>query len=616
MLVKDKTEEEFAELAKEDLRAAIFSRQDLEARKLRVYQAYEVWSDKVTGGGKLSEADGGRGEFGWSKLEIPMLFWVVETELPRIALGAPTLVATAKNPKAVPYQRAKTMRLQCQMRDARVRPALFRSVKRMSLYGLGPMLWWWNADEGRVAVDDISWFDFFISPEARRWDDAEVLWVRSWFTPRQLDELAQKKDSSGAQLYRNLDDVKRASGDPNVVDPMRAKRREVHGQGPEQWTEDGAPLPLYTGYYKDGSIIMLGGVDHETLVQARVTPYWRRIPRHARRRFAKDTEVNGVLYKAGDVDPSAPTMRPMRPIVCLGNTPDTEGPYPTGSGEVVLTYQEEISTYRRQAMDQATAHLNAPIIYDKAALGENARAKIDAAFGAPGGALAVNAGSDVRSVVHRLAPGQMTMDVQGFTDMSRQEVQLVTGISDYVAGISQMSGLGSNTTATAVQRITDEANMRWRFKNALVEDDMQVAAMIVDNYDRLFGSTLYENLGDDREFEAPGTTDHGGGLVELDMAFNGDDYDYDVKVEAGSLTPPSQTQEFGDLMQLINTVMSVPEMAMKVNWDELIRDIVQVLGYEPSRVLLDEQQVMAKMAAASAQEGETPVGPPIPIGAG
>ena len=603
MLADKLSDEDFLAVASEDLRAAIESRREIEKLKQRAYKAYETWSDKVHGGGKLNESDGGEGEFGWSKITIPMLFWIVETELPRIALGAPTLIATARNPAAVPYQKAKTLRLQAMMKDARARPAIFRAAKRMSLYGLGPMLWWWNQDEARFAVHDISWFDFFISPEARRWQDAEVLWTRAWYTERQLERMAGREDAEGRPLYENIDDIVTGGSDPSIEDPGWAERRKVHGSGPEKWPNGKGVYPLYTGYYEDGSIAVIGGTTNEVLVAKRITPYWRRVPFAARRRL-----------EDGSFDPDAPITRPFRPIVCLGNTPDTEGPYPTGSGEVIITYQDELSTIRRQALDQATAHLNAPVIYDKAALGENASAKIDAAFGQPGGKLGVVGGQDVNTVIRRLQPGQMSLDVQAFSELSRQEAQLVTGISDYVGGLMSQGGLGSNTTATAVERITNESNMRWRLKNAFVEDDMQEAAMIVDACDRLFGQIMYFHLDgkggvttDDK-----GITDHGG-LLELAVGLNGDAYEFDVKVEAGSLTPPSQSQEFQDLVKLIETAVAVPEMAMKVRWQEVIGQVVAALGFDPQRVLLSEQEAMVNQIAAQAEPGETPVGEPEPI---
>lgn len=607
MLVKELDRDEFARQAWDDLNAAIETRVELETRKMRVTELYEAWATKVKGGGKLGETEGGRGEFGWSKLSVPLLFWIIETELPRLALGAPTLIATAARPESVPYQQAKTLRLQRQVQLSRMRMPLFRTIKRMSLYGLGPMMTWWNPDKAAFAVSDISWFDFFISPDASEWSEAECLWVRSWYTPRQLRRMADRVDSHGEKLYENLEEVIQASGEPDMTDPLWSQRREVHGEGPEAWTREGGLFPLYTGWYDDGSVIVLGGSDGRILVQARESPYRERIP-HAARRKIPVTGDDGIIRM--EVDPAGPTHRPMRPITCLTNTPDPAGsPYPIGSGDVVLTYQEELSTFRRQALDQATAHLNSPVVYDKAALGEDANAKIDAAFGQPGGKLAVNAGSNVNEVVARMKPGSLTMDVVGVSELLRSEAQLATGISDYVAGAASSAGMPSNQTATAVNRITDEANMRWRFKNVLVEEEMQVFASHVDAMDRQFGGVLMSDKNGSTRVAA-GVEDHES-LYELGLEANGDECDYDVKIEAGSLTPASQTQRVNDLMAYVNTAVAVPEMAAAVDWTEVIRNLTEALGFDPDRVLLSEKEVMAKAVAMNAAPGETPVGEPV-----
>lgn len=608
MLVKELDPDEFARQAWDDLQAAIETRVELETRKMRVTELYEAWAVKVKGGGKLAEHEGGRGEFGWSKISVPLLFWIVETELPRLALGAPSLIATAARPESVPYQQAKTLRLRRQVELSRMRMPLFRAVKRMSLYGLGPMMTWWNPDRACFAVTDISWFDFFISPDASEWSEAECLWVRSWYTPRQLRRLGDRTDSRGEELYQNLDEVISSSGEPDMTDPLWSQRREAHGEGPETWTREGGLFPLYTGWYDDGSVVVLGGTDGRTLVQARESPYRERIP-HAARRKVPVEGADGLVRL--ETAPDAATHRPMRPITCLTNTPDPAGSaYPIGSGDVVLTYQEELSTFRRQALDQATAHLNSPVVYDKSALGEDANAKIDAAFGQPGGKLAVNAGSDVRQAITRMQPGQLTLDVRGVSELLRSEAQLATGISDYVAGAASSAGMPSNQTATAVNRITDEANMRWRFKNVLIEEEMRVFASHVDAMDRQFGGVLMSDDKGTSRGGRDGVTEHGS-LLELGLDANGDERDYDVKIEAGSMTPASRTQMVSDMMAYVQTAAAVPEMLAAVDWTEVIRGLTEALGFDPDRVLLSDREVMAKAAAANAAPGQTPVGEPV-----
>jgi hypothetical protein len=301
--------------------------------------------------------------------------------------------------------------------------------------------------------------------------------------------------------------------------------------------------------------------------------------------------------------------------VCIENTPDPgKSPYPIGSGDVVLSYQEEMSTVRRQALDQMTAHINSPLAFDKTAVGEDATAKIHAAFGQPGGMLPVNAGGDIRNVVMRLQPGALTTDVPAMSELFRSEAQLASGISDYVAGLASQGGMPANQTATAVQRITDEANMRWRLKNLIIEENMQVAARIVDAFDRQFGGTLFltGSVGKIPD-GAQGIKRHGDTLVELGIEANGDEMEYEVRIEAGSMTPAAQSQLVADIVELVNAASTVPEMAMSLDWDEITKNLVSALGFDPDRVLLSEAEKMAKQVTAMAGPGEVPIGEPVPV---
>lgn len=602
MLIDELGEEALAKLAQEDLRAAIETRQTLEERKVRSYELYRLWNPKVQGGGKLGEHEGGRGEFGWSKISVPMCFWVVETILPRLALTAPTLIVTAITPEAAPYAKAKQLRLQQQVKRARMRMALFRALKRKILYGLGPMIWWWTPDDARIAVDDISWFDFFLSPDARDWQSADVIWHRTWYTPRQLAQLAKVKGSDGEPMYQNLDRLL-GGAEVDAADPLWQERREASGQGPESWPNAESVIPLWSGWYKDGSVVVLGGSDYRELVQSRPSPYQERIPPEAR-------------------GPNSPTTRPLRPFVCLTNTPDPESPYCISDAEIVDNYQEEISTSRRQALDQMTAHLNAPIVYDRGALGEDASALIDAAFGVPGGKLPVSA-TDIRQVVQRLSPGQLTQDIPAISELLRSEAQMATGISDYVVGQAQQAGLPATQTATAVMKITEEANMRWRFKEALDEEDMGVGARIVECLDCQFGGhiTCAAPSGYQQDPLHKGIKELvPGQLLGITPEANGEGYDYDVCIEAGSLTPAAESEQARDLLQLMQVLSGIPQAATLVDWNEMVREVVETMGYDPERVLLTPaeiaQQQMQAQAQGAAPPGYAPAGPPVPLNGG
>lgn len=74
-------EDSILEQAREDYRSALEARRDIEDRKLRDYRLYRRFNSMLTGGG-LKEED--KGEFGWAKLTVPLVFWITETVLPAL----------------------------------------------------------------------------------------------------------------------------------------------------------------------------------------------------------------------------------------------------------------------------------------------------------------------------------------------------------------------------------------------------------------------------------------------------------------------------------------------------------------------------------------------------
>jgi hypothetical protein len=72
-------------------------------RKLRDYRLYRRFNEYVSGGG-IREGD--RGEHGWSKMTVPLVFWVVETVLSRMGVEPPKVTVSARTPEAGPFAQA------------------------------------------------------------------------------------------------------------------------------------------------------------------------------------------------------------------------------------------------------------------------------------------------------------------------------------------------------------------------------------------------------------------------------------------------------------------------------------------------------------------------------
>jgi hypothetical protein len=79
------------EMARHDYQSALESRRDVQERKLRDYRLYRRFNEYVSGGG-IREGD--RGEHGWSKMTVPLVFWVVETLLSRMGVDPPKVTVS------------------------------------------------------------------------------------------------------------------------------------------------------------------------------------------------------------------------------------------------------------------------------------------------------------------------------------------------------------------------------------------------------------------------------------------------------------------------------------------------------------------------------------------
>jgi hypothetical protein len=151
------TPQQTQEMVRDDWHSAVESRHELEERKLKSYKLYRAWRDELAGHGRT-----GKGPFGWSKLTVPLIFWVTETTLPRIGVQPPTVIVNAKSPEAVPYAQAKQMRIQHHLREARMEEELLIALKSMLILGDGIVKIPWNPEQRQPGFLAVNWWDWFV----------------------------------------------------------------------------------------------------------------------------------------------------------------------------------------------------------------------------------------------------------------------------------------------------------------------------------------------------------------------------------------------------------------------------------------------------------------------
>ena len=575
----------------DDFVAARETRSPIADRKVHDYQLYRNFSEDVAnrGGGERGWELAATGPFGWSKLSVPLVYWTIETILPRIATNPPVPVVKARNPAAVPYAQGRQMRLNAAIEKMEMMGEIVRCLKSMLALGDGIGKVSWNADAMNPRFTAIPWWDWFLSSEARDPYDAEVQFHRTWYTKRQLIRLSRVVDRDGKPLFRNLDKLVEADDNESVIDDELDDRREASGYGTPDHAEHGGLYALVECWYQDGTVVVISGREGDLIHQVRSSPF-------------RDER-----------------QRPIRPFVVFRNTPDIDLPYGIGDAEMLENHQVELTTLRRQAIDQGTYNLSAPVVASRSA-GVTSQ-EIDAAFGQPGGKLLVN--GDVDRAVKRIPAGQLSGDFERFYDNIRGEAQVTTGVNDNQAG--QVSDQGQ--TATEIRIINAEANKRWQMKVKFVEEAMGKVAKLIDlalyRYGPVYDAVPLEE-GFKLDPRSRGITGLDGRPFADSVATPGSfvrvaapepTAEFNVSIKAGSLSLPSEDEHFLRIAQLAQVLAPIDGAAQVVDWTKVVEQLTQAAGYDPDEILKSSEQLqMEQLAAQLAQQG--PPGGELPPGGG
>ena len=575
------TPQQTQEMVRDDWHSAVESRHELEERKLKSYKLYRAWRDELAGHGRT-----GKGPFGWSKLTVPLIFWVTETTLPRIGVQPPTVIVNAKSPEAVPYAQAKQMRIQHHLREARMEEELLIALKSMLILGDGIVKIPWNPEQRQPGFLAVNWWDWFVSPEAERWHTAEICFHRTWHTRRDLERLARREDGEGKPLYDHdaIEALASMGTQRSASDPTWQARKDTQGIGWSIYARGDEPVPVIEAWYKDGARVTFGGDDLGLILRV----------------------VDGEDYMH-----RTPKGQPYRPFSVFQNTPDLFSPYSISDAEMLEGHQAELSTLRNQYIDQITMNLNAPLGYDNRRVRPE---QIDAAFGQPGGKFGTD--GPPQDAIARFTPGSTSRDFSEVYDNVRGEAQIVAGVSDYAAGMGAAPGV-DNQTATGISLITQEANKRFQAKLKFVELAMRRVANIYDWLDRSLGSAPIYTMPENAPM--PGESMMGvemmGKMAMVSGAPNDRGLEYDIEVDAGAMAPPAGQEQARKVMTMLQAISAMPPQAQEaVDWNGLLKQVIEAHGMEPDRVLNPVSPM--GMGGMPGMPGEVPVGPPEPVDEG
>lgn len=578
-LISGLSDEDIAVQAWDDWTAARDARAEIEDRKRQSYRDYRAWRADATAGGKEDESTG---PFGWSSTTVPMIYWSIETILPRLGTQTPTILCRPKSPEAVAYCQAKSMRIQNDLKRSGADTQIQLALRTGMVMGDGVMKVPYDHRIDGPTIIAVDWWDAFVSPEAVSWKSSEVIFHRSWHTKRDLQRLAMREGADGKPLYDRevIDSLIGSLGDRSTQDPSYAERQEIGGLS-SKWSDRSAVVPLVECWYKEGARVVIAGTDQTLLLSVQ-----------------KDEDY---IWRCTDDSP-------FRPFSVFTPTPDLFSPYGISLAEMLSSHQRELSVLRNAYTDQISASIFSPLGFDARKVRPEDVAQ---AWSAPGGMFAVE--GPPQDAVARFQPGSMTRDFSVVYDQIRSEAQLIGGTSDYGAGMTAAAGV-ENQTARGLSLIVSEGNKRYEALRHQHEIAMQEVALCFDYLDRRLGP--FERYVPVEPGYSPPQDAMGirmtGDLATIGAEVNTPDKRYDIEIDIGAMAPPQNQEQAQNVVAMIQAIaMLPPPIQQGMNWNQITRTLVEALGQNPDRVIspaLGDQAMMGGMPT------EVPVGPPEPIG--
>lgn len=565
--VSDYTDDEQAEIV-EEVRVDWLAAEDNRKQRQEIaLEDYELYMRERRDAEKQADE-----REGWSKLEIPMVYWTIEHQLPRLGVDPPRVTVKALNAESVPYAKSKELRLNYYVERCGWDLSYQMVARSKLIIGDGIAMVPWSPSMHMPRVMHVDWFDFFVSAECTVFEDADCHFHRTFWTKRGMDELSGELDEEDRPIWSNLDEVPQGSR-RSQVDETWARRRGLNEQGNDSGGQADTVTPFVSCWYSTGEYVVLGGPDYSTLIRAQMSPYRRRV------------HHPGIPSK----------VEFLRPFVFFRNIPDLTGPYSLSEARALGDGQIEMSTLRNQAIDQISLDINAPVVHDESI----PDSKVRDAFSRPKGRIPVPFGPS-GPLIQRMPAGQPSAGLPMIYDQIRNESQLISGMNDNAAG----QAVNGEQTATEIQTLAAAASQRILLKRKMDEIGMKAVAQQFDYRDRQYGGILLMEIpaGVDpaklRGFRAatPDAMDTSslmsgngpgagvaGGFVEITPASGGPGLEYEVSIESGSAVRADQTEEAQRVGAFVAGLQD-PEIRARVDWDEIARTYISAYGFAPERL--------------------------------
>ena len=465
-----------------------------------------------------------------SDLVSNYIFSIVETIRPIMLDNNPKFQAMPRHPKAMPFSNDLQEALLYEWDRERMKRKLAKELITTLVIGTAVAFIPWDSEEKNVKAIFVNPFNIFPDPLATSVDDAEYIIYASYKNAVRLKRKYPDKAErlSGSQVnYSELvhDNDKNARVDNQIL-VLEVwtwdTESEVDEEGNERHTRN---------QYPNGRIITLCP-ELGVVLDDKPNPYKTPKTRKARFPFEliKDYDVPGKFW---------------------------------GEGEVaqLLSPQKHMNELNNAILDSAKATANMPWVIDK-----NAGISHGAITARPGLIIRKNPGTEVK----REQPPSMPPYVVNAVETYKEDVEQISGVFNTLKG-ERATGV---YTAQGILALQEAGQVRIRLKVDLMEDCLgKIAQLWLDRMGQYWKEDRWVRI-------CKPTGDYDFKHISKD-AF---DYDYDVKICAGSTMPVNRGAMLDLMIRLAQTPM--PDGQPLVDREA----VVQYLPEEAKSAILQRMQ--------------------------
>ena len=478
-----------------------------------------------------------------ANLFIPYPFAIVEAELPRLA---------GKLPRARAFPKFESMQAKI---DA-IQDLIYYSMDRMNfvqlqtlwmrqyeIYGWSPLYYYWRKEETRglervpqqlgdgstayplqrvfkTKYDDfwatvLDVFDCFFQPGVENIEEGDYFFFREWYSAKDL-----RKMSKSGVLYPEVEEYLSNNNYPSFSltkdSEGRRERDEIKGL---------VPSNSENTYGKYELMWMLEG---ERIVQV--------LDRR-------------IVARVGD----NPNPLQEIPIINCNLTPLVNEPIGVGTIEALAGLPDKLNALSNARLDNISLMLNKTFLANR----NDQQTDFKNSRSTPGNVILCG---DVNNSIKELTMHDVTGTAESEIRTTKQDIQFVSGVSDYIVGTKGTSNLVD--TATGISSVIREANAKFALKQSSFESgSLRKFIEVCHAYNMTY-------MPEKKRIHVAGPK----GMKTRDITLDDILCECDFIVEPGSSIPLDQVTRREALMNLLDRVMKLPTI---VRLDKYMKEVLE-----------------------------------------